>query len=340
MLRYLTFAATVAALTLAPLPTTAAKPAPAAARPAAEPSPVEKVTSSRLTGVSLPDGALRIIDAGMSGELTGALKGIAQEKGATLGGTEALLWGGPGHNAARNDGIKASLVKKLEAAGFRYKSTGEMDIKQGKATLFTAEKGAKQSVLGVIVAADEYLAVAWGEVGRKEVLPENTRPEEAKTQEEPGTEAAPAKKDKPGATPAELLGRTWSWTTISSVNYQNKTTGQLSSPSGMSAKFTFLPNGRYKYFFYIRQQTYSLVTQATSTHEGTVTFNGDGTFNLHAEKGHYTGNTGTKVIDRAMTDEERSKPQVFSYEWRRENGKRELYIGPSKSSLSRFRPDK
>jgi hypothetical protein len=140
-----------------------------------------------------------------------------------------------------------------------------------------------------------------------------------------------------GAVPGDLQG-TWTWTTISSINYQDTVTKQLAEPSGMSARFTFLPNGRFKYFFYIRQRTYSLVSEAATTQEGTVTFNQDGTFTMRTTKGHYKGNTGSRIIDRDMTAAELKKPQVYHYEWREgDGGKKQLYIGPSANSLSPFK---
>ena len=139
-------------------------------------------------------------------------------------------------------------------------------------------------------------------------------------------------------TPADLVG-SWSWTTISGVNYKDTTTGQFSAPSGMSAKFTFTKDGRYKFFFYVRQQTYSLVSESTTNAEGKVTFGDDGTFTVRPSKGHYKGHTGSRVIDRPMTETER-KPVGWYWEWRTEDGKRKLYIGPGKSSMSLFKPDK
>jgi hypothetical protein len=134
------------------------------------------------------------------------------------------------------------------------------------------------------------------------------------------------------------LQGTWSWTTISSVGYRDTVTKQLAEPSGMSARFTFLPNGRYKYFFYVRQRTYSLVTESATTEEGTVTFNPDaGTFTMKPTKGHYKGSTGSRLIDRDMTAAER-KPHVYRYEWREgDGGKKQLYIGPTADSLSLFK---
>ena len=138
------------------------------------------------------------------------------------------------------------------------------------------------------------------------------------------------------STPAELIG-TWSWTTISSVGHVDPTTHQLSSPSGMSARFTFTADGRYKMFFYVRQQTYGLVTESTTTTEGTVVFAGDGTFTMKPRKGHYQGHTGSRVIDRPMTAAER-KPQTYRYQWRDDDDGRHLYLGPSATAMSRFLP--
>jgi hypothetical protein len=134
------------------------------------------------------------------------------------------------------------------------------------------------------------------------------------------------------------LQGTWTWTTISSVGYRDTVTKQLAEPSGMSARFTFLPNGRYKYFFFVRQRTYSMVTEAATTEEGTVTFNPDaGTFTMKPTRGHYKGSTGSRLIDRDMTASER-KPHVYRYEWREgDGGKKQLYIGPNADSLSLFK---
>jgi hypothetical protein len=135
---------------------------------------------------------------------------------------------------------------------------------------------------------------------------------------------------------ADLLGN-WMWTTISSVNYRDTMTNQLLEPSGMAVRMSFGKDGRYTFFFYIRQRTYNLVTAATTTHEGTVTFNDDNTFILRPVRGHYKGSTGSRIIDRDMTEEER-KPTVYHWEWRTEDGKRKLYMGPGAAGMSLFKP--
>lgn len=139
-----------------------------------------------------------------------------------------------------------------------------------------------------------------------------------------------------GRVPADLVG-TWSWTTIGSVGYVDTTTHQLAAPSGMSARFTFTADGRYQMFFYVRQQTYGLVSESTTTTEGKVTFADDGSFTMVPRKGHYRGHTGSRPIDRPMTAAER-KPVTYRWQWRDGDAGRELYLGPSETSLSRFTP--
>jgi hypothetical protein len=218
-------------------------------------------------------------------------------------------------------------VQALKNAGYSYQVAGEKDAKGGRVTVFAAGKtGAKEAVLGFWMASDSFLALAWGTVTPKEGAKDAAKGAAAPTPE------AKAK----GAVPADLVG-SWSWTTISSVNYRDTTTNRLMEPSGMSARFTFTKDGRYKSFFYVRQRTYSLVTEATTTEEGTVSFNDDGTFTMRPERGHYKGSTGSRLIDRPMTAAER-KPKVYHWEWRGEGGKRQLHIGPDEKSMSLFKP--
>lgn len=230
------------------------------------------------------------------------LKTMATEGGFVLGPTEVILWGGPDQ------------------------ATGEKEIKDGRATLFGAGKPGATQTMGFFAASDAFFVLAWGQI-----TPRNVSPVTA------AAAKSPARNKAGGDTPADLVGPTWRWITISSVGHRDTVTKQLTEPSGMSVRFTFSRGSCHKYFFYVRQRTYNLVTESTSTHEGRVTFGGDNTFTLRPAKGHYKGSTGSKIVDRPMTDDEK-KPVTFFYEWRTENGKRQLYIGPSKSSLSRFQP--
>jgi hypothetical protein len=297
---------------------------------------VEKAPASTIAPIRLPAGAMRSTDEDSMAQFEAALKEIAKSKQGSIAKVEALIW---------KDGKAAvkELPACLKEAGYGYTVRDTFEAEGAKVTPMAApRKDKKGDLLGVWIEKDGLTLLVWGQCKadtpeksgepvdgvkpRKQVLPD--------TKEASGP-TAPAVKGEGGRVPADLVG-TWSWTTISSVNYQNTTTGQLASPSGMSAKFTFTKDGRYTKFFYVTQRTYSLVTESTTTEEGTVTFNDDGTFLVKPAKGHYKGHTGSRIIDRPMTDSER-KPTTWYWEWRTVDGKRQLYIGPGKSSMSQFK---
>ncbi|MGC4046784.1 MAG: ankyrin repeat domain-containing protein [Armatimonas sp.] len=167
-----------------------------------------------------------------------------------------------------------------------------------------------------------------------------TVPKPTEPVDEPSKEVLPQQEPKPSAPAASFgdpnaLQGEWNWTTISSVTHIDKIKGTLTEPSGMSVKFSFLPNGRYKMFFFVHQRTYNLVTESSTTEEGKITFGKD-TFVLTPTKGHYKGFTGSRVIDRDMTAAER-KTKTYYWEWRTVNGKRQLYMGPSAQAMSPFK---
>jgi hypothetical protein len=144
---------------------------------------------------------------------------------------------------------------------------------------------------------------------------------------------------QPKSTPKEMLG-TWRWTTISGSNYVGRDGRITDNAGGMSVTFTFMPGNRYKFFFFVRQKTYSLVTEATTTHEGTVVFGKD-RFTLKPVKGHYRGSsTGSKVVNRSMSRAEMKKNNVYAWKWAEENGKKFLMAGPGSTPSSRFTKQK
>lgn len=145
-------------------------------------------------------------------------------------------------------------------------------------------------------------------------------------------QAAPTR----SSVPADMVGK-WRWMTISGSNYQDTTTGRIEGGGGMSTTFTFTKDGRYKFFFYVKLRTYSLVTEASTTSEGTVVFS-NGKFVLRPTKGHYMGwYNGNKKTDRDMTAAERQKNTEYLWKWTEQNGKRVLMIGPTPNSLSQFK---
>jgi hypothetical protein len=312
---------------------------------------VEPTEKSSLLGLKLPPTALRSTSAENNAQFEEALRKFAENDKQTVTKTEALVW-------RVQDEPKKKLPALLKQAGYEYKPGLSMEAGElGNVTLFNVKKtGTKTAVLGLWVENKDVTLLAWGTVvpseggePTEEPAAEPTTPTE---KPQPVKEILPDEGDTPqpaaavkgGKAPASLLGK-WKWTTISGGSIVDKTTGRIvDGTGGLSVRFSFDKSGRYNYFFYIKKQSRpGWITEATSTHEGTVTFNGSGdsgTLTLHPAKGWYKGSdtVSTKVVDRPMGKEE-LKPMVFQYEWRTVNGKRTLYIGPSKDSLSIFTPD-
>ncbi|MES2463612.1 MAG: hypothetical protein V4671_23810 [Armatimonadota bacterium] len=302
--------------------------------PAAHAAAVIDELRSQLPGFTyfqMPDKGQRLTDAELVKTLTEPLKTFAKDSGIELRATEVVQWTG-----ADNSSTRDMLMYTLKGAGYEYNALGDKKGDDSTMYIFTAKNSSGNTVAGYWIDRKGQLVLVWGSRG-----PDAPR--------QPATENKPAAKSlfpandeesaaKPGAkipAPASLTGTKWSMTTIGGVNYVRQN-GTLTEPSGMSASYKFTKDGRYDYFFYIRQRTYSLGSEATSTHSGTVKFSDNNTFTLYPEKGWYKGNTGSRLIDRPMTAEER-KPVQWYYEWRMENGKRVLYIGPSKSSVKLFK---
>ena len=300
----------------------------------AELTPVKK---SGIAPIALPTDAMRYTGKEAIAPLTEILKQMAKQSDASIGEVEVIMWEG-------DTSAKKALPGLCKEAGYTYTSRAATKMEGATLTPFTSNrKENREGLLGFWYQKEDNLLLIWtvtspsGKKASKSDMAESAS--EAKpasgAKAAAGKESAkPASEAGNGKTPAELVGD-WSWTTISAVGYTDPTTHRLMEPSGMSCRFTFSRDGRYKKVFYIRQRTYSFVTESTTTEEGTVTFR-DGSFTMHPEKGYYKGNTGSRIIDRPMTQEER-KMTVFHLEWRNESGKRQLYLGPDAQSAKLFK---
>lgn len=278
---------------------------------------VEKAVHSKVTSVvsiRLPDGGFRSTAKDDNETLRQALIKFAQVSPGKLGAVEVLVW------PAEAQPIQ-KLNTCLKEAGYSYLARPSVDAEPGRITpLAAVRRDKKDDLVGMwIETSNKMVLLVWGVASSESPTNKPTPPA-----------VAPA-----GATPEALLGD-WSWTTISTVGYQDRTTGRLAEPSGMSAQFSFLAGGRYKMVFYVRQRLYNLPSESTTTEEGIVVFGAEGTFTLQPERGYYKGNSAGKPIDRPMSESER-KQHTYLWEWRENNGKRQLYIGPNKSSMSPFK---
>jgi hypothetical protein len=103
-----------------------------------------------------------------------------------------------------------------------------------------------------------------------------------------------------------------------------------------SSRFTFRPDGRYPYQYVVRKNDRGRAVESTTFEEGTVSFRKDGTFVMFPEQGNYRGNTGNGNVNRNMDEAELGR-RTFHWEWRGENGRRRLYLGPDETSAAVYR---
>jgi hypothetical protein len=124
--------------------------------------------SSRLTGVKLPAGAVRVADKNATRAGLGQLKRIADAGKMTINKTEHLAWGGDGHDADRAESVKKRLAEILEAAGYQYKSAGQKKVEGGGTMtfFFAIHEKKSQAVLGIWMEGETFLVLNWGEVSK------------------------------------------------------------------------------------------------------------------------------------------------------------------------------
>ncbi len=85
-------------------------------------APEAAPTSRLVPAITLPAGAMRLNDAGALGELKTQLTTVAKEGGFGISKIEALIWGGNGHDAARNKSVQNALKQAFTKAGYRHET--------------------------------------------------------------------------------------------------------------------------------------------------------------------------------------------------------------------------
>lgn len=129
-------------------------------------------------------------------------------------------------------------------------------------------------------------------------------------------------------TPQQVQGK-WIYGSVGALTYWDSDTGKfLGNARGNAGIFEFDNAGNYKQYTYIEMRTYGLVTKVWTVHEGKVEFT-DNTFTIRPTKGHYDSTSGSRKIDRDMTEEELKKA-VTTYHWQttKDDDGREHFIIP------------
>lgn len=113
--------------------------------------------------------------------------------------------------------------------------------------------------------------------------------------------------------PHEARGK-WMYGSVSPLTYWDSSTGKfLGNARGSAGILEFDAAGNYKQYVYLEMRTYGLVTTVWTVHEGRVEFSAN-TFTIKPVKGHYKSDSGSRHIDRDMTEEELKKA-VTTYNW-------------------------
>lgn len=309
-----------------------ASPVLLAAIPAFATEEAELASESRLAGITLPDETFRMSDEATVNQLMSPIQEVGKQFKNTIREREVFAWADPAKRAPK---VKAEILGKLKNAGFNASDLGDpVKTEAGALRFFAARKDQPRKVLlGYWVDNKDALILSWASMDKDD--PDN--PAEPPAPKEP---PAPADPEQPAASaPAKtsLLGE-WGFTTISGTTYWDKGTGAyLGSGTGGSQTYTFLPNGRYKMFNYIKSRMYSWETQCLTWEEGTVAFSGN-KVTITPTGGKYQvidNQVASKNYTRPMTEEEVRK-NVKQYYWHTENqnGKPVLIMGsaPDKSA--------
>lgn len=122
-----------------------------------------------------------------------------------------------------------------------------------------------------------------------------------------------AQKSKAETTPAAVQGR-WIATETSASSDEDDNGRSLGAGSGNAQISKFDGHGGYHHYMQMEVRTYSFVTRARNSCEGTVTFSGD-TLSLHPTTGHYHVESGGHVTDRPMNAEDLGRV-TKTYHWR------------------------
>lgn len=139
--------------------------------------------------------------------------------------------------------------------------------------------------------------------------------------------------------PAGVAGR-WIATSIGTTTYSDRNTGRFLGNGRQSAQiYEFDGQGGFTYYMTMEVRTGNYVSRVRNNYKGTVTFTAN-TFTLHPTSGHYHTEIGSRITDRAMTDEDLAKI-AKPLNWRLDkgaDGKPRFLMPFSDGSKSEFKP--
>lgn len=192
------------------------------------------ITSSKLAAADLPDGARRIRDASVPGEIKTTLSKLVAAGGAGVrqGNSEVVVWGGDYKKASGARMIK-NLESSLKNAGWEYE-IGERGSEFVLFSLFRAEPQ-RRVLVGFFVPSEDAFILALTEMVRADA-PRNVETEN------PATEETTPSVTK-GANEMSIYGKWYRGTGSGFVD----NTGKTRYKSGESVYFEFFSNGTVEF---------------------------------------------------------------------------------------------
>jgi hypothetical protein len=92
---------------------------------------VEAAVTSRLTGITLPPGSLRLLDKADVAEATRELHVQARQRNQTVLGAEVLVWTGEVWKSERAGDMIKAIKAQLEGAGYQVQDVKAPDNTEG-----------------------------------------------------------------------------------------------------------------------------------------------------------------------------------------------------------------
>lgn len=136
----------------------------------------ESVSSSGLTAVSLPSGALRIFPSHVPTEVDQTLDKLVEQGGGKLrrGDTEVLAWTGSELKKTGSRTIVNRLTDTLKVAGWKYEVAGS----ENGVTIFSILRDGtkRRAIIGFYGESDGTLVFAWTELESNEAVLSNAAP--------------------------------------------------------------------------------------------------------------------------------------------------------------------
>lgn len=308
---------------------------------------VEMASTSKLTGISLPPKTGRILSTQNVAQFVKPIHEMAAASRGKVAASEVLGWG----RGTDQSAIQEQITSALQQKGFTYGALGET-TQEGTGTLrlFQVSRTQPKTVmLGYWIENSDAVLLVWSRLvttgsataapsssaGPKPTIPRSVAPQR--------NTARPASSSvntaRSGQSASRLTGK-WGFTTISGTTYWDRSTGAyMGSGTGGSQSYTFMANGRYKMFNYIKARTYGLEMQTLTWEDGTYSVSGD-RVTLRPTSGKYQVISSSRNYTRPMTSSELQKNIKQRY-WMIENdansGRPVLMMGADKSSYSRYK---